>query len=121
MSFLYRRTDGLGCHFRSVNAQPCLQPKYQVYSYLMVVRMRANRSKTGQRRSHLRAESLRVSRCECGAVRLAHRACPSCGKYNGKVIIDIVARTERGQRRDKRKEKALRESGQVTESEKANT
>ncbi|RJQ35761.1 50S ribosomal protein L32 [Candidatus Parcubacteria bacterium] len=84
----------------------------------MVVRMRANRSKVGKRRSHLRAESLRVSRCECGAERMAHRACPSCGKYNGKVIIDVVARTEREQRRVKRKEKALRESGQTRDAEK---
>jgi len=85
----------------------------------MVVRMRANRSKTGKRRSHLRATSLRVSRCECGAVRLAHRACPSCGKYNDNVIIDIVAKTQREQRRVKRKEKALRESGQAPDKEKA--
>jgi hypothetical protein len=49
---------------------------------------------------------------------MSHRACPSCGKYNNKVIIDVVARTERQQRRVKRKEKALRESGQSTEADK---
>jgi ribosomal protein L44E len=54
--------------------------------------------------------------CECGAPRLAHRACPSCGKYNGRVVIDVVARTARAQRRDKRKQKELRESGQATEN-----
>lgn len=80
----------------------------------MVVRMRANRSKTGMRRSHGAIASARVSRCVCGATRLAHRACPSCGTYNGKMILDIVAQKEREQRRVRRKEKALRESGQVT-------
>ena len=78
--------------------------------------MRANKSKTGMRRSHAAISPSRASKCECGAMRLSHRACPSCGKYNGRVIIDIVARTKRDQRRTKRREKALRESGQITES-----
>jgi len=68
------------------------------------------------RRSHAAISPSRASKCECGAMRLSHRACPSCGKYNGRIILDIVARTEREQRRTKRKDKALRESGQVTES-----
>jgi large subunit ribosomal protein L32 len=78
--------------------------------------MRANRSKTGMRRSHQAIAGARVSLCECGAQRVSHRACPSCGKYNGRVIIDVVARAKRDQRRTKRREKALRESGQLSES-----
>jgi len=78
--------------------------------------MRANRSKTGMRRSHAAVAAVRVSLCECGAPRVAHRACPSCGKYNGRVIIDVVARAKRQARRVKRREKALRESGQLSES-----
>jgi len=66
------------------------------------------------RRSHGAIAAMRASKCECGAMRLAHRACPSCGKYNGKMILDIVAQKEREQRRTHRKEKALRESGQVS-------
>lgn len=83
----------------------------------MVVRMRANRSKRGKRRSHDALSGARVSKCECGADRVAHRTCPSCGKYNGRVIIDVVARAERQSKRLKRREKALRESGQITEKE----
>ncbi|HWP61244.1 MAG TPA: 50S ribosomal protein L32, partial [Candidatus Paceibacterota bacterium] len=48
----------------------------------MVVRMRANRSKRGKRRSHQALSGTRTSRCECGALRVPHRACPTCGKYN---------------------------------------
>ncbi len=77
----------------------------------MVVRMRANRSKTGMRRSHAAISGARLSKCECGANRIAHRACSACGKYNGRVVIDIVARTEREQRRLKRREKELKASG----------
>jgi len=49
-------------------------------------------------------------------MRVSHRACPSCGKYNGRVIIDVVARAKRQTERTKRREKALRESGQLSES-----
>lgn len=82
----------------------------------MVVRMRANRSKTGMRRSHAAISGERVSKCECGAMRLAHRACAQCGKYNGRAAIDIVARTKREQRREKRRTTELKESGKIAET-----
>jgi len=84
--------------------------------------MRANRSKTGMRRSHAALSGTRLSLCECGAERVSHRACPACGKYNGRVVIDVVARAKRQTARTKRREKALRESGQLTsEKEKEKT
>jgi large subunit ribosomal protein L32 len=84
----------------------------------MVVRMRLNRSKTGRRRSHHALAAKRAATCECGSQRAPHRACPGCGKYNGKVVIDIVARAKRDQRRSKKKDKELRASGQATEKDK---
>jgi len=77
--------------------------------------MRRNRSQTAKRRSHHSIAAGRMAKCECGAQRMPHRACPACGKYRGRVVIDMVARVEREQRRVKRRAKALRESGQVTE------
>jgi len=76
--------------------------------------MRANRSKTGMRRSHAAISGTRLSKCECGSLRLAHRACPECGKYNGRVAVDVVARTKREQRREKRRTTEMRESGKDT-------
>jgi large subunit ribosomal protein L32 len=81
----------------------------------MVVRMRLNRSKTGRRRSHEALSAAHTVKCECGALRLSHHACEECGKYNGRVIIDVVARAKRQAQRDKRKQKELRASGQETE------
>ncbi len=77
----------------------------------MVVRMRATRSHRDNRRSHHALTGPRLSTCECGAKHMRHRACQSCGKYRGKQIVDVVARTERNQARAKRKELNLRESG----------
>lgn len=78
--------------------------------------MRVNRSKTGKRRSHHAISGQRIAKCECGALRVSHRACPDCGKYNGRVVVDIVARAKRDARRSKRKQTALRESGQSAET-----
>lgn len=75
--------------------------------------MRVNRSKTAKRRSHHGLHTSRTATCECGSLRLAHRACANCGKYGGKVAIDVVAETKRVQRRAKRKEHELKASGQI--------
>lgn len=85
----------------------------------MVVRMRKNRSQTAKRRSHHALTATRAAKCECGALRMPHRACSNCGKYNGKVIIDVVGRTKRDQRRTKKKQKELQASGQDTKKETA--
>ncbi|MDP2648737.1 MAG: 50S ribosomal protein L32 [bacterium] len=84
----------------------------------MVVRMRRNTSQTAKRRSHHAISAVRTSKCECGASRASHRACPECGRYRGRVVIDIVARKKRDERRSKRRQTELRESGQATESAK---
>jgi len=81
--------------------------------------MRRNRSQTAKRRSHHAIQGARVATCECGEMRLPHRACPQCGKYNGRVIIDVVAEQKRQARRAKRKQTELRESGQATQSDSA--
>lgn len=85
----------------------------------MVVRMRRNRSQTAKRRSHHAIHGTRLSRCECGELRVAHRACPACGKYNGRVVVDVVAREKRVARRSKRKDLSLRESGRISEKQPA--
>lgn len=53
----------------------------------MVVRMRHTKSHTRNRRSHHAIKHGGVSVCpECGAAKMAHRACASCGMYRGKKI-----------------------------------
>ena len=83
--------------------------------------MRVNRSKTGKRRSHHGLSAARLTKDTKGGVHLRHRVDPSTGLYRGRVVIDIVAEAKRQQRRNKRKEKDLRASGQQTESKKEET
>lgn len=76
--------------------------------------MRRNRSQTAKRRSHHALSGAQLATCECGARRVSHRACPSCGKYRGRVIVDVVAAHKRTARRAKRKE---REIGTIADTE----
>jgi len=83
--------------------------------------MRRNRSQTAKRRSNHAIHGQRLAKCECGAARMSHRACPQCGKYNGKIIIDIVAVASRAARRAKRKQTELRASGHSDETKEKET
>ena len=58
----------------------------------MVVRMRHNRSQTGHTRSHHALKARGLVTCECGAPRVSHRACPACGRYNGRVVLDLAGK-----------------------------
>lgn len=60
----------------------------------MVVRMRHNRSQTASRRSHHALVAKRLATCECGAMRVSHRACQSCGRYNGRVVVDVARKAQ---------------------------
>lgn len=57
-------------------------------------------SRRDSRRSqNWKLEVKSLSPCsQCGALRLPHRVCPSCGAYNGKIeVAQKAARGEEGQ------------------------
>lgn len=72
----------------------------------MVVRMRHTRSQTAQRRSHHALKTHSLVKCECGNMRVSHRACPVCGRYNGKVVVDFAAKAQARASRKEAKAKA---------------
>jgi large subunit ribosomal protein L32 len=61
----------------------------------MVVRMRHTRAHTANRRSHHALKGAALLVCECGATRLGHRACATCGRYRGRVVVDVAAKVQR--------------------------
>ncbi|HET8581088.1 MAG TPA: 50S ribosomal protein L32 [Candidatus Paceibacterota bacterium] len=79
--------------------------------------MRSTKGHTGNRRSHHALPEPRLTQCACGAMHVRHTACQACGMYRGKQVIDVVARTERTQRRTKRREQLLAELGMTSASE----
>lgn len=72
----------------------------------MVVRMRHTRSHTRNRRSHhaLKAQVLGV--CECGAARVPHRACAACGRYKGRVVVNVAEKAQKKAERRQKREKS---------------
>lgn len=74
----------------------------------MSVRMRVNRSHTGNRRSHHGLIAPRLSTCaDCSEMHVRHHICDNCGKYRGRNVIDMVAHIEKKEKKAKAKRAAL--------------
>ncbi|HEY4496073.1 MAG TPA: 50S ribosomal protein L32 [Candidatus Paceibacterota bacterium] len=71
--------------------------------------MRSTRSHTGHRRSHHALEGPRLTKCaDCSAGHLRHRLCENCGKYRGRLVVDVLAIQAKKEKR--RKEKNSKEA-----------
>ncbi len=50
-----------------------------------------SRTRRDKRRTHYKATPATTSICpQCGAVKMSHRACPECGYYNGRKVVEAV-------------------------------
>lgn len=60
----------------------------------MVVRMRHTSGHTANRRSHHALKVARFETCkDCNTKHLMHRVCTTCGKYRGRVVVDVLKKT----------------------------
>lgn len=54
------------------------------------------------RRSHHALKAISTKKCsKCGENVLAHRACPNCGTYKSKAVVNVEKRTARKTRNKK--------------------
>ncbi len=50
------------------------------------------KSRQRERRGHMKIEKPAMNECpQCHSVKLSHRACPSCGYYDGRETIKVEA------------------------------
>lgn len=55
---------------------------------MAVQQNKKSKSRKGMRRSHDRVAIPNVVYCTCGAPRLQHATCPTCGTYRGRQVIN---------------------------------
>jgi large subunit ribosomal protein L32 len=56
--------------------------------------MRHNRSQRGSTRSHHALKGIALTKCvDCNSPVMRHQACSNCGKYRGKVVINLEKKT----------------------------
>lgn len=81
-----------------------------------VPKQRHTKSHRNRRRSHLAMKKRNLSSCpKCGEPILAHRVCSFCGYYNGREVVDVLAKLEKKER--KKKEKELKEHEEEAKEE----
>ncbi|MFO8085702.1 MAG: 50S ribosomal protein L32 [Desulfobacterales bacterium] len=57
---------------------------------MAVPKHKTSKSKRDMRRTHKKASAPNISKCpQCGEIRLPHHACPSCGVYRDRQVIEI--------------------------------
>ncbi len=55
-----------------------------------VPKRKTSKSKRDKRRTHQKVTAPNVAECpQCGEATLSHHACPSCGTYKGRSVIEI--------------------------------
>ncbi|GMU74142.1 MAG: hypothetical protein AMXMBFR44_3410 [Candidatus Campbellbacteria bacterium] len=73
--------------------------------------MRHTKGHTGNRRSHHALKGPRFSVCaSCGSSHIRHQACPTCGNYRGRTVIDMKSRQDRALARKQAKLRARGEN-----------
>jgi large subunit ribosomal protein L32 len=56
---------------------------------MAVPKRKTSKSKRDMRRSHYKADAPALTECpECGEARKPHHACPSCGSYRGRTVVE---------------------------------
>lgn len=74
----------------------------------MVNHMRHTRAHTANRRSHHALKEGTLSLCkDCGAPKQNHAVCLNCGKYAGKMVIDVHAALAKKEQKMKERSKEL--------------
>ncbi|MBU2564238.1 50S ribosomal protein L32 [Patescibacteria group bacterium] len=80
---------------------------------MAVPKKRHTKSRRNRRRSHLALKKKNLSSCpKCGEPILSHHACNNCGTYKGRMVIDVLAKLEKKEKKLKAKELESQEKEQ---------
>ena len=72
---------------------------------MAVPRHKHTRSSVGQRRMHIFIEPAVLASClKCGKKIRQHTACPNCGYYKGREVINVLGKLTKKEKKIKEKE-----------------
>ncbi|MDO8521569.1 MAG: 50S ribosomal protein L32 [bacterium] len=84
--------------------------------------MRHTRAHTANRRSHHGLKGSRFVACkDCGAQHLMHRVCLQCGKYRGRLVVDVLKKTVKAAKKAEARKDAKKEAAKAEAKEKKET
>lgn len=56
---------------------------------MAVPKRKTSKARRDKRRTHKKTDAPHVTPCpQCGAMHLPHRACPNCGAYKGRTVVE---------------------------------
>lgn len=74
---------------------------------MAVPKKRTSRVKRNMRRSHHAAVALRLATCQrCKQLRPMHTACPTCGTYRDRDVINVTKQLDKRERRRREQAKS---------------
>jgi large subunit ribosomal protein L32 len=77
---------------------------------MAVPKQRKTKSRRNQRRAHIFIKRPNLIPCpKCGKLILSHTVCSNCGFYKGKMVIDVMKKLTKKERKKKEKEIAAKE------------
>lgn len=66
-------------------------------------RRRHSKARGRKRRTHWKLVAPSLSDCpQCRAPKMVHRVCPSCGYYDGKLVLDLEAKKAKKEAKKKK-------------------
>jgi len=77
---------------------------------MAVPKKRTSKSRQRKRRAQIKLEAPNLIKCpNCGQEKLPHVACPACGFYKDRVVIEVAEKEEKKEKKKKEKEEKVKE------------
>lgn len=85
---------------------------------MAVPKNRHTKSRRNSKRSHLKLSATTGTHCEkCGVLKQPHVLCENCGTYKGREVVDVLAKLDKKERKQREKELGEQEEQAGTKRE----